>query len=159
MTRKIEQYPDKALRPILVSVVDSLENEGVSLDDLLEDYEDNFTSAYFTIESELESYGLESDFEDVTFIIYILLENPEFQTEPIQRPKLKKYEVSHTYSKTLRVHDTYLTEFNSFIPITKSILQDMISESLYEPYDGEEVHSEVTHSDWDDDWIDGIKEV
>ena len=40
--RKIEQYPDKALRPILISIVESLENEGVSLDDLLEDYEEYF---------------------------------------------------------------------------------------------------------------------
>jgi hypothetical protein len=58
--RKIEQYPDKALRPILISIVETLENKGVSLDDLLEDYEDRFIEAYEPIESELETYGLDS---------------------------------------------------------------------------------------------------
>jgi len=157
--RKIEQYPDKALRPILVSIVESLENEGVYLDDLLEDYEEHFTEAYGPIESELGTYGLESEFEDVTFIIYILLENPEFATEPIKRPKLRSYEITHIYDKTLRVQDTYLNTYDSYIPITKSMLQEMQSDGFYEPYDGEELSSEVLDSDWNDDWIDDIKVV
>jgi len=157
--RKIEQYPDKALRPILFNIVESLENEGVYLDDLIEDYEEHFTEAYGPIESELGTYGLESEFEDVTFIIYILLENPEFATEPIKRPKLRSYEITHIYDKTLRVQDTYLNTYDSYIPITKSMLQEMQSDGFYEPYDGEELSSEVLDSDWNDDWIDDIKVV
>jgi len=157
--RKIEQYPDKALRPILFSIVESLENEGVYLDDLIEDYEEHFTEAYGPIESELGTYGLESEFEDVTFIIYILLENPEFATEPIKRPKLRSYEITHIYDKTLRVQDTYLNTYDSYIPITKSMLQEMQSDGFYEPYNGEEIDSEVLDSDWNDDWIDDIKVV
>ena len=157
--RKIEQYPDKALRPILVSIVESLENEGVALDDLLEDYEEYFTEAYGPIESELETYGLESEFEDVTFIIYILLENPEFATEPIKRPKLRSYEITHVYERNARIQETYLNTYNSYIPITKSILQEMQSDGFYEPYDGEEINSEVLDSDWVEDYIDNIREV
>ena len=157
--RKIEQYPDKALRPILVSIVESLENEGVALDDLLEDYEDTFTSAYGPIESELSTYGLESEFEDVTYIIYILLENPEFTTEPIKRPKLKSYEVTHVYERNARIQDTYLNTYDSYIPVTKSMLQQMQSDGSYEPYNGEEINSEEIDSDWIDDWIDDIKVV
>jgi len=157
--RKIEQYPDKALRPILFNIVESLENEGVYLDDLIEDYEEHFTEAYGPIESELGTYGLESEFEDVTFIIYILLENPEFATEPIKRPKLRSYEITHIYDKTLRVQDTYLNTYDSYIPITKSMLQEMQSDGFYEPYNGEEIDSEVLDSDWNDDWIDDIKVV
>jgi len=157
--RKIEQYPDKALRPILFSIVESLENEGVALDDLLEDYEEYFTEAYGPIESELETYGLGSEFEDVTYIIYILLENPEFATEPIKRPKLRSYEITHIYDKTLRVQDTYLNTYDSYIPVTKSMLQEMQSDGFYEPYNGEEIDSEVLDSDWNDDWIDDIKVI
>ena len=157
--RKIEQYPDKALRPILVSIVESLENEGVALDDLLEDYEDRFTEAYGPIESELETYGLESEFEDVTFIIYILLENPEFTTEPIKRPKLRSYEITHVYERTATIRDTYLNTYDSYIPITKDMLIDLQSESFYEPYDGEELSSEVLDSDWTDDYIDNIRVI
>lgn len=157
--RKIEQYPDKALRPILFSIVESLENEGVALDDLLEDYEEYFTEAYGPIESELETYGLESEFEDVTYIIYILLENPEFATEPIKRPKLRSYEIMHTYERNVTIQDTYLNTYDSYIPVTKSMLQDLQSEGFYEPYDGEEINSEEVDSDWVDDWIDDIKVV
>ena len=159
MARKIEQYPDKALRPILVSIVESLENEGVALDDLLEDYEEYFTEAYGPIESELGTYGLGSEFEDVTYIIYILLENPEFTTEPIKRPKLRSYEVTHVIERNIRVQDTNLTKFDSYIPLTKSMLQEMQSDGFYEPYEGEEISSETVDSDWVDDWIDDIKVV
>ena len=157
--RKIEQYPDKALRPILVSIVESLENEGVALDDLLEDYEEYFTEAYGPIESELETYGLGSEFEDVTYIIYILLENPEFATEPIKRPKLRSYEITHVYERNARIQDTYLNTYDSYIPVTKSMLQQMQSDGFYEPYNGEEIHSEILDSDWIDDFIDNIREV
>jgi hypothetical protein len=157
--RKIEKYPDKALRPILVSIVESLENEGVSLDDLLEDYEDNFTRAYGPIESELGTYGLGSEFEDVTFIIYILLENPKFTTEPIKRPKLRSYEITHIYERTDHIQETYLNTYDSYIPVTKSMLQDLQAEGFYEPYDGEEINSEVLDSDWTDDYIDNIRVI
>jgi hypothetical protein len=157
--RKIEQYPDKALRPILFSIVESLENEGVSLDDLLEDYEDNFTRAYGPIESELGTYGLGSEFEDVTFIIYILLENPKFTTEPIKRPKLRSYEITHIYERTDHIQETYLNTYDSYIPVTKSMLQDLQAEGFYEPYDGEEINSEVLDSDWTDDYIEEIRVI
>jgi hypothetical protein len=157
--RKIEQYPDKALRPILVSIVESLEKKGVSLDDLLEDYEDNFTISYDPIVSELETYGLESEFEDVTYIIYILLENPEFTTEPIKRPKLRSYEITHIYERTDHIQETYLNTYDSYIPVTKSMLQDLQAEGFYEPYDGEEINSEVLDSDWTDDYIEEIRVI
>ena len=131
----------------------------MSLDDLLEDYEDRFIETYGPIESELETFGLESEFEDVTYIIYILLENPEFATEPIKRPKLKSYEITHVYERNARIQDTYLNTYDSYIPITKGMLQEMQSDGFYEPYNGEEIDSEVIDSDWVDDWIDDIKEV
>jgi hypothetical protein len=159
MGRRIEQYKDNALRPILVSIVGSLENEGLFLDDLLEDYENTFTRAYGSIETELGTYGLESEFEDITYIIYILLENPEFTTEPIKRPKLRSYEITHVYERTATIRDTYLNRYDSYIPITKDMLIDLQSESFYEPYDGEELSSEVLDSDWTDDYIDNIRVI
>lgn len=159
MSRKIEQYPDKAIRPILLSIVESLENNGVHLEDIREDYESDFQQSYQTIESELESYGLENEFEDVTYIMYLFINNPNFTTDPIKRPELKKYEVLHIVDRTINVQDTYLTNFDSYIPLTKSILIDMQSDSLYESYEGEEINSEHMDSDWNDDWIDQINEV
>lgn len=159
MSRKLKQYPDKAIRPILLSIVESLENNGVHLEDIRKDYESYFQQSYQTIESELESYGLENEFEDVTYIMYLFINNPNFTTDPIKRPELKKYEVLHIVDRTINVQDTYLTNFDSYIPLTKSILIDMQSDSLYEPYEGEEINSEHMDSDWNDDWIDQINEV
>ena len=39
------------------------------------------------------------------------------------------------------------------------MLMDLQSEGFYEPYDGEEINSEVLDSDWVDDFIDNIKVV
>ena len=116
MSRKIEQYPDKAIRPILLSIVESLENDGVYLEDISEDYENEFQQSYPIIKSELESYGLENEFEDITYIMYIFVNNPNFTTEPIKRPELKKYEVLHIVDRTINVQDTYLNNFNSKPP-------------------------------------------
>ena len=157
--RKIEQYPDKALRPILVSIVESLEINGPDLEDIVEDYENEFQQSYPIIESELDTYGLEKDFEDVTYIMYIFVNNPNFTTDPIKRPELKKYEILHIADRTINVQETYLTNFDSYIPLTKSILQDMQSDGLYEPYEGEVIESDIFDSDWNDDWIDEINEV
>jgi hypothetical protein len=91
--------------------------------------------------------------------MYLFINNPNFTTDPIKRPELKKYEVLHIVDRTINVQDTYLTNFDSYIPLTKSILIDMQSDSLYEPYEGEEINSEHMDSDWNDDWIDQINEV
>ena len=39
------------------------------------------------------------------------------------------------------------------------MLIDLQSESFYEPYDGEELSSEVLDSDWTDDYIDNIRVI
>jgi hypothetical protein len=39
------------------------------------------------------------------------------------------------------------------------MLQQMQSDGFYEPYNGEEIHSEILDSDWVDDFIDNIREV
>ena len=61
--------------------------------------------------------------------------------------------------RNARIQDTYLNTYDSYIPITKGMLQEMQNEGFYEPYDGEEIDSETIDSDWTDDWIDDIKVV
>jgi hypothetical protein len=65
----------------------------------------------------------------------------------------------HTYERNARIQDTYLNTYDSYIPVTKSMLQQMRSDGSYEPYNGEEINSEEIDSDWIDDWIDDIKVV
>ena len=159
MSRKIEKYPDKALRPILVNIVESLTDDGYDLKDFIEDYEQDFTGVYGIIEYELASYGLDSEFEDITYIVNIFINNLNFMTEPIKRPKLMRYQITHIYDRTVRVQDKYLNTFDSYIPLTKDIMRDLESEGFYEPYNGEEISSDTMDSDWVDDWVDEIRKI
>jgi hypothetical protein len=157
MGRRIEQYKDNAIRPILESVIESLNNSGLYLEDIVDDYESDFVNIHDIIKKELESFGLDHEFEDITYILSILVNNPNFQNEPIERPTLQSYDVYHVYEKKLVVEDTFHNTFDSYIELTKDMLIDMQSEQIYEPYYGDKVESEVTDEDYLDDWIESIQ--
>ena len=155
---KIQQIKDKALRDILSQIVSSLNNE-IDIEDLIDDYEREFSESYPIIESELRSLGIDSDMESITYVIALLVENPNFENldELLVRPTLESYEVIHVYEKRLTVEVTYLTEFKSYIPITADIIRELESESLYYGADGEKIDEEVTDSEWIDDWIESVE--
>jgi hypothetical protein len=155
---KIQQIKDKALRDILSQIVSSLNNE-IDIEDLIDDYEKEFSELYLIIESELRSLGIDSDMESITYVIALLVENPNFENldELLVRPTLESYEVTHVYERRLTVEVTYLTEFKSYIPITADIVRDLESESLYYGADGEKIDEEVTDSEWIDDWVESVE--
>jgi hypothetical protein len=155
---KIQQIKDKALRDILSQIVSSLNNE-IDIEDLIDDYEREFAASYPIIESELRSLGIDSDMENITYVISLLVENPNFEDldELLVRPTLESYEVRHVYERRLTVEVTYLTEFKSYIPITADIVRELESESLYYGADGDKIDEEVTDSEWVDDWIESVE--
>jgi len=155
---KIQQIKDKALRDILSQIVSSLNNE-IDIEDLVDDYEREFSESYPIIESELRSLGIDSDMESITYVIALLVKNPNFENldELLVRPTLESYEVTHVYERRLTVEVTYLTEFKSYIPITADIVRDLESESLYYGADGEKIDEEVTDSEWIDDWVESVE--
>ena len=155
---KIQQIKDKALRDILSQIVSSLNNE-IDIEDLIDDYERGFATSYPIIESELSGLGIDSDMENITYVIALLVENPNFEDldEVLVRPTLESYEVTHIYEKRLTMEVTYLTEFKSYVPITADIVRDLESESLYHGADGDKIDEEVTDSEWIDDWIESVE--
>jgi hypothetical protein len=155
---KIQQIKDKALRDILSQIVSSLNNE-IDIEDLIDDYEKEFATSYPIIESELSGLGIDSDMESISYVIALLVENPNFEDldEVLVRPTLESYEVRHVYERRLTVEVTYLTEFKSYIPITADIIRDLESESLYYGADGDKIDEEVTDSEWVDDWIESVE--
>jgi hypothetical protein len=155
---RIEQIKDTALRGILSQIVSSLSNE-IDIEDLVDDYEKEFSESYPIIESELRSLGIDSDMESITYVIALLVKNPNFENldEVLVRPSLESYEVTHVYEKRLTVEVTYLTEFKSYIPITADIVRDLESESLYHGADGDKIDEEVTDSEWIDDWVESVE--
>lgn len=153
-----EKYNDKALRPILQDIVNSCEEEGINIFDSR--YVDsNFEDVVSVVDDEIESYIGTPDFEDTSFFIAILLMNNNFMTEPIRRPKLKSYRITHVYEHVQTTQDTYVNEYDSFLPFTSSMLMDLQSMSSYDPYDGKLIDEEVVDSDYSNDWVSNIEEI
>lgn len=156
--RSYEKYNDKALRPILQDIVNSCEESNIDI------FNKNFVNSNFEdvvsiVDDEIESYFGTPDFEDTSFFIAILLMNNNFMTEPIRRPKLKSYRITHVYEKVQTIQDIYVNEYDSFLPFTSSMLMDLQSMDSYDPYDGKLIDEEVVDSDYSNDWVSDIEEI
>lgn len=153
-----QKYSDKSLRPILQDIVDACKNKNVDI------FSRNYVDRYFEevvgiVDGELETYIGTPTFDETTYFIALLLMNKNFMTEPIRRPLLKTYRVKHVYERVSTIHDTYINDIDSFIPLTPGILSDLQSVGYYEPADGEEDDQEVMDSEWTNDWISDIEEI
>jgi hypothetical protein len=153
-----EKYNDKALRPILQDIVNSCEENNIDI------FNKNFVNSNFEdvvsiVDDEIESYFGTPEFEDTSFFIAVLLMNNNFMTEPIRRPKLKSYKITHIYEQVQTTQDSYVNVYDSFLPFTSSMLMDLQSMDSYVPYDGRLVDEEVVDSDYSNDWVSDIEEI
>jgi hypothetical protein len=156
--RSYEKYNDKALRPILQDIVNSCEENNIDI------FNKNFVNSNFEdvvsiVDDEIESYFGTPEFEDTSFFIAVLLMNNNFMTEPIRRPKLKSYRITHVYERVATIQETYVNEYDSFLPFTSSMLMDLQSMDSYDPYDGNLIDDEVVDSDYSNDWVSDIEEI
>jgi hypothetical protein len=156
--RSYEKYNDKALRPILQDIVNSCEENNIDI------FNKNFVNSNFEdvvsiVDDEIESYFGTPEFEDTSFFIAVLLMNNNFMTEPIRRPKLKSYRITHVYERVATIQETYVNEYDSFLPFTSSMLMDLQSMDSYDPYDGKLIDDEVVDSDYSNDWVSDIEEI
>ena len=153
-----QKYNDKALRPILQDIVNSCEENNIDI------FNKNFVNSNFEdvvsiVDDEIESYFGTPEFEDTSFFIAVLLMNNNFMTEPIIRPKLKSYRITHIYERVQTIQETYVNEYDSFLPFTNSMLMDLQSMDSYDPYDGNLIDDEVVDSDYSNDWVSDIEEI
>ena len=153
-----EKYNDKALIPILQDIVNSCEENNIDI------FNKNFVNSNFEevvsiVDDEIESYFGTPEFEDTSFFIAVLLMNNNFMTEPIRRPKLKSYKITHIYEQVQTTQDSYVNVYDSFLPFTSSMLMDLQSMDSYVPYDGRLVDEEVVDSDYSNDWVSDIEEI
>lgn len=156
--RPYEKYNDKALRPILQEIVNSCEENNIDI--FNKNFVDsNFEEVVSVVDDEIESYFGTPEFEDTSFFIAVLLMNNNFMTEPIRRPKLKSYRITHTHERVQTIQETYENQYDSFLPFTNTMLMDLQSLGFYDPYDGKLIDDEVVDSDYSNDWIDDIEEL
>ena len=157
MPRKIEQYNDKALIPILKDIIEALESNDMYLEDM-SDVDHNFEELYTIITDELTSYLSNVEFEDVTYFMALIMMNDDFEP-PLKRPELKTYRITHIFQKVETVNYKYQTDMASFIPLDNSILGELQSSGEYEPWDGDLIDEDNIDSDYSEDWIDDIEEI
>lgn len=155
--KSYQKYSDRALIPILKDIIEALESNDVSLEDM-DDVNHNLGELSEIITDELTSYFTNVDFEDVTFFMALIIMNDDFES-PLQRPELKTYRVTHTYQRVETNNYVYQNDMNSFIPLNNSILGELQSSGEYEPWDGKLIDEDTIDIDYGDDWIDDIEEI
>jgi hypothetical protein len=69
---RIEQIKDKALKGLLSQILSSIGND-VNIEDLVDDYESEFSAAYSSIGTELMNLGLDFDMQSITYVIGLLI--------------------------------------------------------------------------------------
>ena len=72
---------------------------------------------------------------------------------PIKKPKLNNYEVQHTENVTVWKTLVYSQTIPSYIPLTRSMLQDLGRESMYEYWDGRIVNEETNDMETTDSTV------
>jgi len=155
--RLYQKYSDKALIPILKDIIEALESNETYIEDM-SDVEGNFDELSGIITGELNSYLDKVDFEDITYFMALIMINDSFDP-PLKRPELRTYRITHTYQRIETNNYTYRTDMSSFIPLDKSMLEDLQSNGDYEPWDGELIDEDNVDADYSEDWIDDIEEI
>lgn len=152
-----QKYSDKALIPIMKDIIEALESNDMYMEDM-SDVEGSYDELSYIITKELNGYLSDVDFEDVSYFIALIIMNDDFEP-PLERPELRRYQITHIYQKVETNNYTYQTEMNSFIPIDGSILSDLQTEGIYEPWDGELIGEDNVDTEYSDDWVDDIEEI
>ena len=152
-----QKYSDRALIPILKDIIEALESNDMYLEDM-GDVDNNFDELSEIITDELTSYLSNVEFEDVTYFMALIIMNDNFE-QPLKRPELKTYRVTHIIQKVETVNYNYQTDMTSFIPLDNSILGELQSSGEYEPWDGDLIDEDNIDSDYSEDWIDDIEEI
>ena len=152
-----QKYSDRALIPILKDIIEALESNDMYLEDM-GDVDHNFDELSEIITDELTSYLSNVEFEDVTYFMALIIMNDNFE-QPLKRPELKTYRVTHIIQKVETVNYNYQTDMTSFIPLDNSILGELQSSGEYEPWDGDLIDEDNIDSDYSEDWIDDIEEI
>jgi hypothetical protein len=145
--------PDNVLRLIITNLKNDLDENDIDISD---DYHTFETSTLTTIDETLQYFNIKvSDVEDYSYFIALCMLNDDVSDKntPIKKPKLNNYEVQHSENITVWKTLVYSQTIPSYIPLTRSMLQDLESENMYEYWDGRVVQEEVNDSETTDSTV------
>jgi hypothetical protein len=145
--------PDNVLRLIITNLKNDLDENDIDISD---DYHTFETSTLTTIDETLQYFNIKvSDVEDYSYFIALCMLNDDVSDKntPIKKPKLNNYEVQHSENITVWKTLVYSQTIPSYIPLTRSMLQDLESENMYEYWDGRIVQEEVNDTETTDSTV------
>jgi len=145
--------PDNVLRLIITNLKNDLEENNI---DITHDYHTFESSTLVTIDETLQYFNIKvSDVEDYSYFIALCMLNDDVSDKntPIKKPKLNNYEVQHNENVTVWKTITYAQTIPSYIPLTRSMLQDLESENMYEYWDGRIVYEDVDDTETTDSTV------
>jgi hypothetical protein len=147
------KLPDNVLRLIITNLKNDLEENNIDISD---DYHTFETLTLSAIDETLQYFNIKvSDVEDYSYFIALCMLNDDVSDKntPIKKPKLNNYEVQHTENVTVWKTLVYSQTIPSYIPLTRSMLQDLESESMYEYWDGRIVNEETNDMETTDSTV------
>jgi hypothetical protein len=145
--------PDNVLRLIITNLKNDLEENNI---DITHDYHTFESSTLSTIDDTLQYFNIKvSDVEDYSYFIALCMLNDDVSDKntTIKKPKLNNYEVQHNENVTVWKTITYTQTIPSYIPLTRSMLQDLESENMYEYWDGRVVYEDVDDTETTDSTV------
>jgi hypothetical protein len=147
------KLPDNVLRLITNNLKNDLEDNGI---DIADNYNIFDPSTLSIIDDTLQYFNIKpSDTEDYSFFIALCRLNGNLSNKniPIKKPKLEQYEVQHSEDVTVWKTVVYSQTIPSYIPLTRSILQDLESESMYDYWDGRIVDEQTNDTETTDSTV------
>lgn len=147
------KLPDNVLRLLITDLKNDLEENDIDINDAYHAFEGR---TLVTIDEVLQYFNIKvSDIEDYSYFIALCMLNDDVSDKntPIKKPKLNNYEVQHTEDVTVWKTIVYSQTIPSYIPLTRSMLQDLESENMYEYWDGRVVQEEVNDSEITDSTV------
>ena len=105
-------------------------------------------------------FGIElKNYTDRSFFIQLWNVNPDYETEPIVKPTLGKYEVVHSETERRYQTNYYSSIIDSYYPVDSDMLYQLNNTDEYYYYEGNNFDTDVHDSEITDDEIERIKKI
>lgn len=151
----LDKIPDKTLKLILQMMYEGLDEDDFDSDP----FESSMISE---VEDILSPLGVSfNDETKYSFFVQLYFQNPNFETEPIKRPTLSKYEIIHEEMVKEWKTYTYRSTMESYFPINSTMLHSLRGngDGWYDYWDGQMIGNEIDDSEINEDDIRSIKKI
>ena len=149
---KLDKLKDNAIKQLMALISKDFNDEGLSVNII------NIVDNQNIVDSALSYFGISnSDLEDYTYVCELFVLNENFETQPIQRPKMKSIFVAHSEDYNEYGTRYYEQTIDSYTMLDNDDLYALSSNEFYNYWEGENVTNDVHDSEVSNDSIEEIR--